>query len=166
MLQLAKSNACRLWLAAAFITYTTLLLSCDATQLTENRQPDLRAKPPQHVVEPGQSAHFFVHAHADDWQLFMGDKAQSSLQAANSVVFVYATAGDAGYGTSFWQAREAAAQVAIDSLIGAGGWSCAPQTIAGHAIRRCEKGKTVSYYMRLPDGGTSGEGIDGHGSLA
>ena len=115
---------------------------------------------------PATRTDVYVHAHQDDWQLFMGDRAYTSVQVATKVVFVYATAGDGGLTSSWWQPREIAAQTAVDALIGAGTWTCANQTINTHPIRRCVKGKAVSWDMRLPDGATSGEGFNGHGSMS
>src|SRR6266496_4277289 len=118
------------------------------------------------LAPPTSRTDFFIHAHQDDWELFMGDRAYTSVQVATKVVFVFATAGDGGQNTAFWQTREQAAQAGIASLVTAGSWSCATQAINGHSIRRCVKGKAVTYDMRLPDGATSGEGYSGHGSMS
>jgi hypothetical protein len=40
------------------------------------------------------------------------------------------------------------------------------QTINGHAIHRCQKGKAVSYDMRLPSCAMSGDGYFGRGCLS
>jgi titin len=103
---------------------------------------------------------FFVQAHQDDWQLFLGDRAALAVPTAGKIVFVYTTAGDAGAPISqgYWQARERAAQASIDSMTAAGVWSCAIQTVNAHPIQRCVKGSVVSYYMRLPDGNGEGQG--------
>ena len=104
---------------------------------------------------------FFVQAHQDDWQLFLGDRAALAVPTAGKIVFVYTTAGDAGAPISqgYWQARERAAQASIDSMTPAGAWSCAVQTVNAHTIQRCAKGNVVSYYMRLPDGNGDGRGF-------
>lgn len=117
------------------------------------------------LLAPTSLTHVYVHAHQDDWETFMGEFAYTSVQAASKVVFVYTTAGDGGQAAAFWQTRELAAQAAVDAIFGAGGWTCASQTVLSHAIRRCVKGTSVSYDMRLPDGGTGGEGFGGRGSL-
>ena len=117
------------------------------------------------LAGPAIRTDVYLHAHQDDWQLFMGDRAYNSVQDASNVVFVYATAGDGGAGTTYWQTRELAAQAAVDALIGSGAWTCAQQTINAHPIRRCAKGKAVSYDLRLPDGG-NGTGFNGAGSMA
>lgn len=115
---------------------------------------------------PASRTDFYIHAHQDDWQLFMGDRAYASAQVATKVVFVYATAGDGGQGTSWWIPREQAAQAGVDAIVGAGTWVCASQVVNTHSIRRCAHGKAVSWDLRLPDGATSGEGFAGHGSMA
>jgi hypothetical protein len=46
------------------------------------------------------STSFYVVAHEDDWQLFMGLNAALDVPAPDSkTVFVHTTAGDAGLGT-------------------------------------------------------------------
>jgi GlcNAc-PI de-N-acetylase/Fibronectin type III domain len=113
-----------------------------------------------------QLTDFYIHAHADDWQLFMGEKANASLKSASKVVFVYTSAGDANQGTAYWQLRETAAQNSIDALYAGTGWTCGVQTVNSHALRRCVRGIAVSYYFRMPDGAVSGEGFGGRGSIA
>jgi hypothetical protein len=102
---------------------------------------------------------FFVQAHQDDWQLFLGDRAAGAVPTAGKVVFIYTTAGDAGSTTDgYWQAREVAAQASINAMTAAGTWTCANQTANGHVIHRCVKGTVVSYHLRLPDGNGDGQG--------
>ncbi|HKO15621.1 MAG TPA: fibronectin type III domain-containing protein [Gemmatimonadaceae bacterium] len=156
-------------LAVALIGLVSFLSACEGTRPTENaahHTPSLSGTAPSFAVNPGETVHFYVHAHQDDWEVFMGDRASSSMQTANSVVFIYTTAGDGGQSASYWQTRELAAQAAMDVLAGSGSWTCAAQTVLGHAIRRCAKGKVVAYDMRLPDGAASGEGFAGRGSLS
>jgi predicted phage tail protein len=104
----------------------------------------------------------YLQAHQDDWQLFLGDRPSDAVKTATRVVFVYTTAGDGGNGATFpayWQARETATNASIDSITPAGPWSCANPVVNGHAILRCTKASTVSYYMHLPnpgDGSTKG----------
>ena len=110
---------------------------------------------------------YFVQAHQDDWQLFLGDRAAGAAPTAAKVVFIYTTAGNAGSTTDgYWQARERAAQASIDSMTPAATWTCASQTVNGHVIQRCAKGTVVSYYLRLPDGNGDGQGYaPAHASL-
>ena len=141
--------------------------ACDGTRSTEPS-----AAPPLTATSPGGTpfpVEFFIQAHQDDWQLFLGDRAALAVPTATKVVFIYTTAGDAGSPASdgYWQERERAAQTSIDSMTPAGALTCASQTVNGHAIRRCVKGKAVSYYMRLPDGNGEGQGYPpAYGSLA
>ena len=107
----------------------------------------------------------YIHAHQDDWQIFMGDRASNSFTEATKVVFVYSTAGDAGENTHYWQTRELAARAAVDAISSAGTWSCDAQTINRHALRRCVKGKAVSYDMRLPNCAMNSTGYFGRGCL-
>ena len=110
---------------------------------------------------------FYVVAHEDDWQLFMGDQAYADIRAGHKVVFVYASAGDANLGTEYWQTRESAAnasaQFVIDlpsaAVVGKGTSECSARQVGGHPLRRCVYGNTVSYFMRLPDGNIDGNGF-------
>lgn len=107
----------------------------------------------------------YLHAHQDDWQLFMGDHTNASVQSGRRVVLIYTTAGDAGRGSTYWHAREAAAQASADAITPAGTWACATATVNAHPIRRCAKGNLIAYSMRLPDGNAdTGTGF-GYGSL-
>ena len=143
-----------------------LVAACDPQRLTG---PGDGPRPPrvQAALAAGSptSIDVFIHAHQDDWQLFMGDKVYHALQNGDRIVFVYATAGDAGREQLYWETREAAVQASVDSIAGPGAWSCATQTISTHPIRRCTKANTVSYYMRMP-GGNGSDGLGyGKGSL-
>ncbi|MBA4158598.1 MAG: fibronectin type III domain-containing protein, partial [Gemmatimonadetes bacterium] len=142
-----------------------LVGACDSQRIIGPTSNVERLGPQQALTASPTSVEFYIHAHQDDWQLFMGDRVYYALQGGNRVVFVYATAGDAGLDQRYWETREAAAQASVDSIAGAGSWTCASQTIATHAVRRCTKGKTVSYYLRMPGGnGSDGMGY-GKGSL-
>jgi LmbE family N-acetylglucosaminyl deacetylase len=118
------------------------------------------------LAPPAVVTHFYIHAHQDDWQLFMGEMANTSLQTATKVVFVYTSAGDANLGTAYWTLRETASMNAVDALLSGTGWTCASQTVNAHPLRRCARGIAVAYYLRLPDGATSGEGFGGRGSMS
>ncbi|HET7231410.1 MAG TPA: hypothetical protein VFJ16_15485 [Longimicrobium sp.] len=113
------------------------------------------------------STDVFAVAHQDDWQLFMGDRTAAAYPGADRVLFIFTTAGDAGNpDTTYWKARERGALAAADSVAGGGGaWSCAPAAVHGHAIRRCARGKSAAYFLRVGDG-NSGTGLGfGRGSL-
>jgi hypothetical protein len=98
---------------------------------------------------------FYIGAHQDDWQLFMTPKAYHDIIGPdNKVVFIYTTAGDAGKGTTWWQARRAGAlnsiqfakrqkiEYVLPTLI----------DINNHPIPCHIIGNTRSYFMGLPDG--------------
>jgi titin len=140
--------------------------ACDGSNPTQPTVPGPEAA--VNAVGAPFPVEFFVQAHQDDWQLFLGNRAAEAVPTASKIVFVYTTAGDAGDMTSgYWQARELAAQTSIDSMTPAGPWSCGNQTVNGHVIHRCTKGSNiVTYDLRLPDGNGEGQGYSGRGSLA
>jgi len=120
---------------------------------------------------------FFIVAHPDDWQLFMGQNAFVDIQSGEGAVLIYVTAGDAGAkdlatgaGTvPYFRARELAANQSVILAAGAGNdvppgsgeWSAV--SINGRDIARWTYGHTTSYYLRLPDGGGSGAGYQATG---
>ena len=103
-----------------------------------------------------------VVAHADDWQVFMGDAVVERVKSGRQPVFIYLTAGDHGRDSVYWQQREHAALQSTRVALGA-----APETMARcdtvhvgvHAITRCSLGSSVSYFLRLPDGNRNGAGF-------
>lgn len=113
-----------------------------------------------------RSTTFYVAAHPDDWQLFETPNAIYDTQdSRNKAVFIYVTAGAGGEGTGdpsstrgvpYFLAREDAAKRSIRFVVGL--WGSVPTptestaVINGHAIRRYVVGRTVSYFLRLPDG--------------
>jgi len=44
-----------------------------------------------------------IVAHADDWQLFMGDAIVDRVRAGRRPVFIYLTAGDHGRDSVYWR---------------------------------------------------------------
>lgn len=118
----------------------------------------------------------FVLAHQDDWQLFMGDVAWQAIRTGSRTVFVYTTSGDAGRPAPFWEAREKGALASVAVALGVappdtagevGGGrfrvECADSMFSGHAVRRCQLGTSVSYFLRLPDGNLNGQGFPATG---
>lgn len=104
---------------------------------------------------------FYVSPHQDDWQLFMVPRALADLRKPKhecKVVFIYLTAGDAGFVTpadEYWRGREMGA---INSLRAVRGLRDDPKVattvdvVCGHPIvtlRMMEN--TVSYFLRLPE---------------
>src|SRR5688572_21098948 len=99
----ASGHARRVLRSAAIVA---AIGACDGTRSTEpSAAPPLTATSPTGTPFPVE---FFVQAHQDDWQLFLGDRAVLAVPTANKLVFIYTTAGDAGAPASdgYWQERE------------------------------------------------------------
>jgi len=119
---------------------------------------------------PVQRVSFYFSAHEDDWQLFMNPSAFRDVLDGIKTVFVHVTAGDAGLGTKnggrkhpYYLAREHGAESAIIFMADAeedapGEKSVSTTVLNGHPIRRVSYRNTVAYFLRLPDGGTEGQG--------
>ena len=124
---------------------------------------------------------FFAVAHEDDWQLFMNPTAyQALLGNDKKVVFIHTTAGDGGYlaggalstPMAYYLAREESSLRATrfmenNILLNGVNNSADPQlsmsslvTINGHHLKRYFYKNTVSYFLRLPDGGRQGIGFN------
>lgn len=114
---------------------------------------------------------FYFAAHEDDWQLFMNPSAFHDVLDANvKVVFIHTTAGDAGLGTntggrkhSYYAARENGAESAIRFMADSDNRAPVETRVSapalnGRPIRRVTYRNTVAYFLRLPDGGTEGDG--------
>lgn len=122
------------------------------------------------AAETGGAIRFYIHAHQDDWQLFMADEVLAHLPGDRGTVFVYTTAGDRGDEQKYWQAREigalASQMLLADAARGTqSSLACGELSLRGHSLRRCVYGATVAYFMRLPDGGSvrSGKGFPRYG---
>ncbi len=116
------------------------------------------------------STSFYVVAHEDDWQLFMGLNAAIDVTAPDGkTIFVHTTAGDAGLGTGtggtpvpFYIARENEALTTIRFLADRGVAGAGPNaavstiTINGKNLRRVAYRNAVAYFLRLPDGNVDG----------
>jgi len=105
----------------------------------------------------------FIVAHQDDWQLFMGDVAFKGVRRGNRAIFIYLTAGDENRGSGYWRARERAALQSTRLAAAApadSAFNCGPVTVLTHATERCSIANTVSYFLRLPDGGRGGSGFE------
>lgn len=106
---------------------------------------------------------FYIVAHADDWQLFMQPNAYNDLIMPDSkVVFIITTAGDAGKGAAFWQAREEGLKSSVR-------FCKAPLTelsetngnkeFNSHRVHYWSVNNVTCYFLRLPDGGLEGKGF-------
>ncbi len=118
-----------------------------------------------HAENQRKSKHLnvFIIAHADDWQLFMGENAYKLLRNDKNI-FIYLTAGDAGHDEPYWLAREAAAIASIHHALGSKDSSSEnkfEQVKVGKMVRsilRVKSEENMSYYLRLPDGFHQGQG--------
>jgi hypothetical protein len=123
---------------------------------------------------------FYFAAHEDDWQLFMNPEAYDDVQSpATKVVFIHLTAGDAGTGLNSWGgsthayylARENGARMAVQFMADAGQTPVEPietyESFNGKSLLRIVYRNTVTYFLRLPDGGDgAGYPSTGNQSLA
>ena len=145
---------------SAAVSGLFLLAACSSDRTTA---PILGDPPPQY--SQSTVVHAYLIGHQDDWQFFDGNHAGAALLSGNKTILVYTTAGDAGNDSSYWKVRERAANASIDTIIPAAPWSCGRLAFGVHAIHRCTKANTVSYFLRFPDG-NSGDGLGyGYGSL-
>lgn len=109
---------------------------------------------------------FFIGAHQDDWQLFMTPTAYRDLiNSSAKVVFIYTTAGDAGKGTRWWQARRAGALGSVQFAKRKPIEYLAPQTFNanGHQVPWYEIDNSRSYFLNVPDGNVNGSGFSATG---
>jgi hypothetical protein len=114
------------------------------------------------------STSFYLVAHQDDWQYFMGKDAwQDLVNPERKVVFIYLTAGDACNGTGtcssgipYFAAREEGAKnsIYLAALPGRN-----PEEVSAsspnptvwfddHPVARWRYRNAVNYFFRLPDG--------------
>ena len=105
-----------------------------------------------------------VVAHADDWQVFLGDAIVERIRSGRRPVFIYLTAGDHGRDYQYWRQRETAALQSTRVALAAQGPSadnaeCDLVRVGSHAIRRCAVGPSESFFLRLPDGNRNGHGF-------
>lgn len=135
-----------------------------------------------HAQGPGHRLDVFVVAHADDWQLFMGDVLVDALRHGRPVVAIITSAGDAARGSEFWHTREAGALASMQAAQGlAGGPLSAPLCTSWRlparplrsprrgtepgvrTVRVCRGDGTSTAFLRLPDGRPDSSGFAVHG---
>ena len=103
-----------------------------------------------------------IIAHADDWQVFLGDVVVERIKAGRHPVFIYLTAGDHGRDPAYWQQREAAALLSTGIAVGgvpASASKCSSIQVGAHSIHRCALGPSESFFLRRPDGNRNGSGF-------
>ncbi|KAF0700784.1 Aste57867_8737 [Aphanomyces stellatus] len=99
--------------------------------------------------------HFYATAHQDDHELFMADSFHYSIaDDVTKVVFIYASAGDAGRDDKWWRAREAGTLATSETWVDHMGRFKSSKlndevTIQGHRIQMVSIGNTVHYFLRL-----------------
>ncbi len=113
------------------------------------------------VVEPvlDRSDNLVIVAHQDDDLLFMQPDLFGVVSAHESITTVYVTAGDAGGGLPYADARETGVKAAYGAVAGSMVWHCKPIELAAHAARLCRlEDRAVSLvFLGYPDGGVVGE---------
>jgi hypothetical protein len=113
---------------------------------------------------------FYVVAHQDDWQLFMGEKAFKDIKdPLTQVIIIFVTSGEAGKDSVYWKNRDRAAFNCLsfiknkpfkDSIPGT-----AVKEFLGHKIKYSNYDNVRYYYMRIPDGhGRAGVGYESYGN--
>jgi LmbE family N-acetylglucosaminyl deacetylase len=115
----------------------------------------------QRIREQSNAVDIIIVAHADDWQVFMGDAVVDRIKSGRRPVFIYMTAGDHGREANYWRQREAAALQSTRVALGArdAGAICDSVVVAAHRIAHCKLGVSDSYFLRLPDGNRNGAGF-------
>ena len=120
---------------------------------------------------------FYICAHPDDCILFMNPNLyDDTANAAQKVVVVYLTSGDADHAFSKKNAALAYPNVRELASVEASKWMAdvdqeairtQQQTnavsIHGHLVDRVSYARTVSYFLRLPDGNYDGKGFKRYG---
>lgn len=110
-----------------------------------------------------RTVEFYIVAHQDDWQLFMGLNAYNAMNddTNHKVVFIHTTAGDATYGNKVvnkknYLGREIGAINSIQFCLDIKSMPVRNYidtvTVNGHHIRRFSYKNVVDYFLRLPDG--------------
>ncbi len=101
---------------------------------------------------------FYIVAHQDDWQLFVGDLAYEDIMSDSSkVVFIYTTAGESNLGESYWRDREKGCIESIRFIKGMYSFSGSDveyygqDTIKNHIISYYKYANTSSYFLRIPN---------------
>jgi len=135
---------------------------------------------PKEAPDVGPACSFYIVAHADDVELFMGPNAWSNIaDPIAKAVFIVLSSGDAGLGVGsdgtgkpYYLAREVGHERAIRLWLSLTGipvpdTQTARITLAGKSLRRSTiTERIVIYNLRLPDGNPRGTGYPGTGNQA
>lgn len=122
---------------------------------------------PAAAAPPCAGADMYVVAHQDDTLLFQSPDLLEDVQGNRCIQTVFLTAGDAGKGAGYWEGREAGAEAAYAEMAGvADVWQVSTADLAGHPVHMAtlvgRPGISI-LYLRLPDGGPSGNGFPMYG---
>ena len=124
----------------------------------------LGREPPANLVRQQSNSpelDVVIVAHADDWQVFMGDAMVDRIRSGRRQVLIYLTAGDHGREGTYWRQREAAAMQSTRVALGDINipQRCNSVSVSEHRIAHCRLGGSDSYFLRLPDGNRNGAGF-------
>ncbi len=107
------------------------------------------------------SSAMYIVAHQDDSLLFQSPSLLQNIQSNGYVCTVHLTAGDNGFGESYWGDREAGMEAAYAQMAGvADSWTASTLTIGSHQIvldTLTAQPNITLVFMRLPDG-NNGDG--------
>ncbi len=121
---------------------------------------------PAAVSCPAGSSVYTV-AHEDDSILFESPALFQDIASGRCVETIFVTAGDNGFGESFWSSRQEGAEAAYAEIAGVPDtWSVSDAGISGHPMPRYTLTglPTVSLvFMHVPDGDTNGLGFAAYG---
>jgi hypothetical protein len=108
---------------------------------------------------------FYIAGHPDDALLFRGNQLYDDAHTpAVTIVHVTVSAGDAGRTDGWWQQREQGTVRALAVAQSPGPVSGPTMTsVNGHLVARYTGPGFVLWCMRLPDGGTDGQGYPSTG---
>ncbi len=125
-------------------------------------------------AQTGQTPVFYVGAHPDDIQLFIGNQAAADASSTSvRSVWIVVTAGNGDGDSNIWKAREAGALASMEAALawyqGSFPTGCYHTrdvpTMNGHSMVRYKlfdsvgRERSVMYCMRLPDGDQTGSGF-------
>ncbi|MCH2110830.1 MAG: PIG-L family deacetylase, partial [Polyangiaceae bacterium] len=113
---------------------------------------------------PPAPSNVVIVAHQDDDLLFINPRLQQAIDADESLTTVFVTSGHNNQGMDYVQSRERGIETAYrymaEGAESSSSWDCDSETHGGKSIRHCrlESSKKVeTFFIRLPDGGGSGE---------
>lgn len=108
-----------------------------------------------------------IIAHEDDDILFQSPDILDDIDAGRCVRSVFVTAGDASFGSDYWQSREKGAEAAWADMAGvASKWTTSTIRLAGKSVRMrtLNESPNISLvFLRLPDGFPLGTGSAAQG---